>query len=321
MPKFLILRFSSIGDIVLTTPVIRCLKQQLPLAEIHFLTKPAFAGLLAHNPYIHQLHVLDKPLLNKISELKQLNFDYIIDLHHNLRTLVIKTLLDKPSFSFDKLNFEKWLKVNTFIDNLPQHHIVDRYLDTLTPFGIHNDHRGLDYFFPPTMEPLTELPASYIAFAIGAQHSTKRMPNTKIIELCKALQLPVILLGGEEDGSNGELIAQASGTHVFNYCGKLSLHQSAAVISKAIKVITHDTGLMHIAAALKKDIVSIWGNTIPEFGMTAYRGNESMKITQHEVSGLSCRPCSKIGFNQCPKKHFDCMSKQDIDLIVRAVLD
>lgn len=322
MTKFLILRFSSIGDIVLTTPVVRCLKLQYPHAEIHYLTKPAFKSILEHNPYLTQVHVLDKPLLKKVMELKQLGFDYIIDLHNNLRTRIIKSAMDVPEFSFDKLNTEKAQLVNFKQNTLPQVHIVDRYLDTLKSFGVSNDGQGLDYFIPEDVnlndevKQLTSKP--YIAVAIGAQHSTKRLPTQKLIDVCKNINTHVILLGGKEDETTGNEIAKQSGSHVVNLSGKLSLHQSALVVKLAQKVITHDTGLMHFAAAFKKPIISIWGNTVPEFGMTPYYGNYNINQQLFEVNNLSCRPCSKIGFKACPKTHFNCMNLQDAVAIAAA---
>jgi len=320
--KFLILRFSSIGDIVLTSPLVRCLKLKYPNAEIHYLTKPAFENILVNNPYITKVHVLDKPLLQKTIELKHLGFDYIIDLHNNLRTRIIKSVLDVPSFSFDKQNTEKAQLVNFKINTLSQVHIVDRYLDTLKSFGVTNDGQGLDYFVPDDVtlsDELKQLTSSpYIAIAIGAQHSTKRLPKQKFMEVCKNINTNIILLGGKEDEQTGEEIAKQSGSHVVNLSGKLSLHQSALVVKLSQKVITHDTGLMHIAAAFKKPIISIWGNTVPEFGMTPYYGNYNINQQLFEVKNLSCRPCSKIGFKACPKTHFNCMHLQDTMAIAAA---
>ncbi len=323
MPKFLILRFSSIGDIVLTTPAIRCLKTQVKDAEVHYLTKPAFASVLANNPYIDQLHVLDKPILEKALELKQLGFDYIIDLHSNLRTQIVKAVIGTPAFAFDKLNIEKSILVNLKINTLPDVHIVDRYLDTLKTFEVANDGLGLDYFLPSdfSLNPTIQLPAHFIAIAIGAQHATKRLPNDQIVSICRQINQPVVLLGGKEDAVNGEFIANQSGAHVINLSGKLTLHESAYAVSLSDKVITHDTGLMHIAAAFKKPIISIWGNTVPEFGMTAYYGNSDIRNQKFEIPNLPCRPCSKIGFPECPKKHFKCMMLQDTAAIAAAVIE
>ncbi len=138
--KFLIVRFSSIGDIVLTTPVIRCLKQQLADSEVHFLTKKIFRSIIENNPNVDKHHLLDNDLDEVINDLKKENFDYIIDLHNNLRTLKVKRALRKvPSFSFNKLNIEKWLLTALKINVMPKVHIVDRYLETLKTFCVKND--------------------------------------------------------------------------------------------------------------------------------------------------------------------------------------
>src|SRR4051812_37393796 len=144
--KFLIIRFSSIGDIVLTTPVIRCLKQQVAGAEVHYLTKRGFKAVLENNPYIDKLHLLGDDLDETILQLQRENFDYIIDLHKNLRTLKVKRGLNKvKSVSFNKLNIQKWFLTAFKINMLPTVHIVDRYLQTIKKFGVENDGKGLDY--------------------------------------------------------------------------------------------------------------------------------------------------------------------------------
>jgi ADP-heptose:LPS heptosyltransferase len=118
--KFLLIRFSSIGDIVLTTPVIRCLKKQVPDAEIHFLVKDSFRSIVEHNPYIDKLHVLAHSWELMIEELKGEEYDYIIDLHHNVKTLRLKKELKKKSFSFYKLNIEKYVYTSLKINMLPK---------------------------------------------------------------------------------------------------------------------------------------------------------------------------------------------------------
>lgn len=319
MVKILVIRFSSIGDIVLTSPVVRCLKQQLPQAEIHFLTKEPFKAVVEHNPYISQIHYLSDSLSKTIHDLRAENFDYIIDLHHNLRTLRVKlALTGVKSVSFDKLNMAKWLLVKTGINRMPDVHIVDRYLDTVKQLGVTNDGGGLDYFMPADIARQTQplLPtAPYIALVIGATHATKRLPLVKLQRICKHLSQTVVLLGGKAEAEEGERIAASAGLHVLNLCGKLSLHQSAYAVQQAHHVITHDTGLMHIAAAFHKPIVSVWGNTVPEFGMYPYYGKHQVPQLMAQVKDLPCRPCSKIGYSACPKAHFRCMTEQNEALI------
>ena len=257
-----------------------------------------------------------------MTDLKSMQYDYVIDLHKNLRTMQVKWALGVKNLSFEKLNFEKWLMVCFKINRLPNTHIVDRYLKTVASLGVKNDGLGLDYFIPKTDEisvadlgikpQNTEGVIQYIAFVIGAAHKTKRLPVDKIIEICNGIKLPIILLGGKDDMLNSELIVAKSTSNVYDFCGKLNLNQSASVVKQAHKVITHDTGLMHIAAAFHKDIITIWGNTIPEFGMTAYTEN----VENFEVKGLPCRPCSKIGHHECPKGHFKCMNGQNTEGVI-----
>ena len=307
---------------------------------MHYLTKRSFASVLMGNPYIDKLYFLEDNFMEILSELKRENYDAVIDLHHNQRSLRIKVALGRKSFSFHKLNIEKWLLVNFHIDKLPRVHIVDRYLETVNSFGVKNDGKGLDYFIRPEDEKILEkLPPGfknkYIAFVIGAKHFTKQLPTEKIISICKKINYPVVLLGGPEDQTKGAEIAAQLGEKIFDATGKFSLNESAALVKNSLRVISHDTGLMHIAAAFQKEIISVWGNTVPEFGMYPYRGTRgegrgtkdgvrresrvgsrdigSLEFGDgiFEVKGLSCRPCSKIGFTKCPKKHFRCMMDQD----------
>jgi len=315
--KYLVIRFSSIGDIVLTTPVIRLLKTRRPNAEIHVVTKKKFAHILAPNPYIYKIHVLEDNLLQLIKELKHEEFDFVLDLHRNLRSFIVKAALGEKTFVFHKQNFAKWLLVNFKIDILPDVHIVDRYVDVLSGLRVKNDKRGLDFFIPQD----TVLPAEveehfkdkkFVALVLGAQHATKKMPVEKVVELCKKINHPVALLGGEMERKEGAAIA-AQCLNVYNTCGDLNIYQSTLLIDKSKVVISHDTGLMHIAAARKKNIVSVWGNTVPKFGMYPYYSGEYSK--EFEVKNLRCRPCSKIGFSKCPKGHFKCMMEQNYESI------
>jgi ADP-heptose:LPS heptosyltransferase len=322
--KILVLRFSSIGDIVLTSPVIRCLKNQVKEAKVHVATKQAFADLLSFSPYVDKVHVLDDDLDALVETLKAERFDRVIDLHHNLRTARIKRALGVPANSFPKLNIEKWLLVNLKMDRLPQQHIVDRYMSTVASLGVKNDGEGLDLFIPADREvPLSALPeahrAGYIAIAIGAAHATKRLPEYRLIELAQLIQGPIVLIGGTDDQAVARSIASAIGGRVFDATGKHDILGSASLIRQANAVITHDSGAMHIAAAFDKNVVSIWGNTVPAFGMGPYQPTHPERATIAEVQGLACRPCSKIGHDHCPKGHFHCMENQDLRAIAERV--
>lgn len=324
--KILLIRFSSIGDIVLTTPVIRCLKQQLKDAQLHYLTKPQYHEIISANPYLDKIHLLQENIVDTIGELRREKFDCIIDLHHNQRTFLIKRALAVKSRSFNKANIGKWLMVNfkslKGLRSRSPGHVVSRYLKTAEELGVEDDGKGLDYFIPAKEEVcLDVLPQThregYIAWVIGAVYHTKKFPLHKIILACGGISQPVVLLGGKPEFSDGEEIKKAAGSKVFNACGRFSLNQSASLIRQAAAVITNDTGLMHIAAAFQKPVISIWGNTVPEFGMYPYYGNNGRSAEILEVKNLCCRPCSKLGFGRCPKKHFRCMEWIDESRIAR----
>jgi ADP-heptose:LPS heptosyltransferase len=324
LKKVLIIRFSSIGDIVLTTPVIRCIKIQIPDAELHFAVKKTFYPVVSQNPYIDKFHILDDDLKGMIKELKGEKFDFIVDLHTSLRSRYIRYLMRRPSKGFPKLNLDKWLLAKFRINLMPDIHIVDRYFKAAKKLGITNDGKGLDYFIPPGDEyDVDNLPEDfrkgYTAFVIGAKHATKRLPVSKIISICKKLNRPVLLLGGKEDVEAGSEIEKAGGSLVISLCGKLNINQSASLVRQAEAVITHDTGLMHIAAAFRKPVVSVWGNTVPALGMYPYMPGEEQKSSIVEVKDLKCRPCSKLGYDRCPKRHFKCMEEISEEEVVREV--
>jgi ADP-heptose:LPS heptosyltransferase len=307
LAKFLLIRFSSIGDIVLTSPIIRGIKTQIPSAEIHYLTKKSYESLVLSNPYLDKVFTFTNSLSKTILELQKENYTCVIDLHKNLRSAQIVLALRKSALSFDKLNIEKWMAVSLKVNKLPSIHLVDRYFNALSKLGIKNDGKGLDYFFQKNFQAIS-LPESfhkpYLAWAIGGTHFTKRFPAHKIKDILSKLPYPCVLLGGQEDAEQGNLIGDNL-SHVLNLCGKCSLDQSAELVKNAQLVLSNDTGMMHIAAAFRKPSMVFWGNTIPKFGMYPYQ--ESQNISNFEINELSCRPCSKLGFPQCPKKHFKCM--------------
>jgi len=323
--KILIIRFSSIGDIVLTSPVIRCLKKQLDReVEIYFLTKNQYKPVVENNPHISKIFFIEKSTNEIIDDLKNEQFDYIVDLHKNLRSKRVIRQLKLTTFSFDKINYKKWLLTTFKIDRLPKTHIVDRYLDSVKSLGVKNDNKGLEYFIEEhekvnfSQIPLTHQ-NGYIAFAIGAQHSTKRMPTEKIISICKKINQSIILLGGKEDFEIAEKIKKEVGEFIYNACGKYSINQSASLVQQSKTLVTHDTGLMHIGVGLGVKVVSIWGSTVPSFGMNPYYPKNPEKYAIIENLQLNCRPCSKLGYDKCPKEHFKCMNEIDEEEIVKSI--
>lgn len=316
LKKILLIRFSSIGDIVLTTPVVRCLKQQLPDLELHVLTKSSYRSIYAPNPYINKVYELQGEMKDLIRQLRREHYDFVVDLHKNWRSFRVRMALHCPSASFPKLDFQKFLYTKLKIGKLPKIHIVDRYFKAVERLKVHNDGQGLEFFFNEGDEMHYEdLPEAFregfVAIVIGGQHATKILPEDKVVEVCKALDYPVVLIGGPEDAARGERIKEKVGSYVGNGCGSLTLGQSASLLQLADAVVTNDTGMMHIAAALRKPIVSVWGNTVPEFGMYPYLPLGMKPAAIVENKGLKCRPCDKLGYSRCPKGHFKCMNELD----------
>ena len=298
--RILVIRFSSIGDIVLTTPVIRALAEQLDgPTEIHFLTKKKFAGILTSNPRITEVHTIEKTVQEVLPRLRDLDFDYVIDLHHNARSFFVKRGLKKLTFRVKKLNLAKWLLVRTGLNVLPARHVVDRYMETISAFGVQDDHKGLEYYIPEgeifDRSTLPESHKQYIAWVIGGAHAGKRMSASKIAGIIRRTPAPFVLIGGPEDLAEAAII-ESECPGVVNLTGKLSLHQSADCIRQADQVVTGDTGMMHIASAFERRIISLWGCTVPEFGMYPYRPHPASVILQ--PWRLRRRPCSKLG-NRC----------------------
>jgi ADP-heptose:LPS heptosyltransferase len=310
LKKILVIRFSSIGDIILTTPIIRCLHEQTG-AEIHVITKKQFAAIYSSNPHVSRVISIEKNVSEVADELKAAKYDFVADLHHNLRSFQVKKICGSRAASFPKLNIKKWLLVNAKVNLLPPVHIVDRYFEAVNGIGVKNDNRGLDYFIPDADKvDLTSLPKShkygFIAVTAAAKFATKEMPLNKMVDVIRYINKPVVLLGGKDDIGKGNAVSEACGSLVYNACGKFNLNQTASLIQQSDAVIAHDTGMMHIAAAFGKRIFSVWGNTVPELGMYPYMPADGSRLIQ--VKDLSCRPCSKIGYSECPKKHFRCMN-------------
>lgn len=324
--KILIVRFSSIGDVVLTTPVVRCIKQQLPDAIIHFISKKAFLPVLVNNPYIDRVITIEKSVDEVLDQLKSEAYDYVIDLHHNVRTLRLKRALKTRSFAFPKENIRKFLLTQFKYNILPKVHVVDRYFEAVKHLGVTSDGLGCDIVLTEKDQvnlaeyQLTE--KQFLAVAMGAQFATKQLPVDLLVRCLAPINQPIVLLGGGMDSERASAVVKALPTAtIVDLTGKLSLLQSTDITAKASVLLTSDTGLMHLASAMNTPIVSVWGNTVPDFGMYPYFPGNQKQFSIYEVPNLSCRPCSKIGYQSCPKKHFKCMELQDVAAIRKDVIE
>ncbi|MEC8739288.1 MAG: glycosyltransferase family 9 protein [Bacteroidota bacterium] len=307
--KIAIFRFSSIGDILLTTPVVRCLHLQLN-AEIHYFTKAAFVSLLDTNPHIHKIHIFHSIKTARETFFDN-SFDMVVDLHKNLRSRFVTLGFYKKIISYQKKNFAKWLLVNTKIDLLPNIGLVDRYFKQLEKINVLYDGKGLDVFLTDTA--ITEETKDYIALSLGGTYYTKKIPAEKWKILIDQVNRPIVLLGGSNEIKLAENLCQIfPKKDLRNMVGKSSLVESCILIKKARLLITGDTGMMHVAAATETPTFSIWGSTVPKFGFSPFFKDQSKAKKQSiifETKSLGCRPCSKLGHYKCPKEHFHCMNQ------------
>lgn len=303
---------------VLTTPIARCLKNQKK-ATVHYLIKEKFKEVIQENPNIDKVFIHKKGVSKKLSKEK---YDYIIDLQNNLNSYKIKTKLrEVKKLTVNKENIKKWLLVNIGIDLLKKQHVVDRYFKTIKRLNITNDNKGLDFFIDSSYKidnnkiPIN-LKEPYIAWAVGASYKNKILSSKQIINVCNELNQPVLLLGGKLDFLLGQKITtETTNKQVYNLCGKLSLKDSSFLVKNSRLFLTNDTGLMHIASAFKKKIISFWGCTKPSLGMYPYFADPQSKQV---VFNPKKPPCSKLG-NRCKHSKKGCISNIDSKVIYKEI--
>lgn len=320
--RILLIRLSSIGDIVLCSAAIRCLRKRYPEASIDFLTKSSMLDILKADPHINQIVIWDGSPKDMAAQIIDRNYSHVIDLQDNLRTRILEQWLPIgiKVLRYNKQRLRRAMSV-WFKKNLYRGHVTEQYLAAMADLDVIYDGSGLQYHIAPEDKiTINDVPfthkAGFAVLCIGATHFTKRMPEHKWAELIQKIRMPLILIGGKSESAMGERLAEKDSFKVINKCGVYTLGQSASAIQLSKFVITHDTGMMHIAAAFDKKVFSIWGGTIPELGFAPYMKSPEKSILI-EQKNLSCRPCSKYGRSSCPKKHFNCMEKIDIDQLIR----
>ncbi|MEN3040601.1 MAG: glycosyltransferase family 9 protein [Bacteroidia bacterium] len=304
--RFLLVRLSSMGDVVLTTPLVRALHERYPSAEIHFLTRAAYQSLLRFHPLIQKVHIWEKR-----HTIYTLKWTGVIDLQKNLRTLLVRRYISAEKITtFPKENFKKWLMVR--LGQVYQlRHVVERYGEALRAWGVSPDHLGpLEVHIPAEITEsvrafLAKLSSEekYIAVGLGGTYPTKRWYAEYYVSLLNRLGYPVVLLGGHSEIPDAIQIARELSVPVLNGVGQFSLLETAAAIKAARVLITHDTGTAHLGAAMQTPTAVLWGNTTPAFGMEPWK----VPHLNIEIQSLSCRPCSKLGYRACPRGHHDCM--------------
>ena len=316
--KVLIIRFSSIGDIVLTSPIIRCIKNQKKCI-IHFLTKQKYIELISYNPYLDKVFCLESFDYN----LNRHRYNLVIDLQKNLKSFFvgqfIKEKFQSKYVTFNKKNIEKWLLVNFKKDYLKNEHIVTRYFFALRKLNLMNDGKGLDYFINPDLVE-KNIPTSFTfkqpfyVWIIGGSYENKKISAEQIIGVCSKISEPVLFLGGGEEKKTAKKICKAvERSNFYNLCGVLNYDQSAYIIKNSSLVLTNDTGFMHVASSFKKKIISFWGCTKPSLGMFPYKVDFNIQI----IGNTKKIPCSKLG-DRCRKKRI-CIKQIRVNDILNAI--
>jgi heptosyltransferase-2 len=342
--KILVIRFSSIGDILLTSPALRYLKKRYPESRIDYLTRSEFAHLVRENPAVHNVIPFQakegwEGVLNIRRKIRQKNYDLIVDLHASLRSRLLTLFALIPVKRVQKNIFRRSLLVR-FKINLygkgwsgkrePLHGVVERYLiasgHPATGSFTDEDLR-LDFFIPKKELAAgnqigTKLRRSGfgIVMAPGARHFTKRWPTEYFAELItlfnKNYGLKTVLVGGPEEMETIETIRNICDRNrsiTESMAGRISLLETAAVLSNASLFVSNDSGLMHLASAFRIPQIAFFGSSVREFGF--FPINPLARVLETE---LPCRPCSHIGRESCPKLHFNCMKRLTPDMALKA---
>lgn len=336
--NILIIRFSSIGDIVLTSPLLRILRKSFPDSNIDFLIRKEYSELVKFNPNVNNIIEFDtleglRGLYNIANQIKSKRYDLVLDLHNNWRSNYIKYFSKAKFYTINKRVLKRFFLIKFKIDLFKEYiSVVDKYIETIKFLNVKNDNNGLDLFYPDNLsvnfhQKFKDLALENYNLLIGvapsAKHYTKIWPAQKYIELLSNILQQfnafVFMFGSKNEADYINMITKAVIEHtnknsILNMAGKLSLLETAAVLDRCNLMITNDTGLMHIAAARKRKVVAIFGSTVRQFGFFPY-GTENIVV---ENNNLKCRPCTHIGRNRCPEKHFKCMQDITVDKVFNA---
>jgi len=311
--KILVIRLSSIGDIILTTPVLKAFKEKYPEAVIDFLVLDKFKDSIEGVPFVDNVILFNKERNDGLrnmekfgKELKKNGYDYIFDLHSKIRSKVISKNIGVKTFTYRKRSWWKTLLVKMkLIKYKVDNTIVKNYFGAFKDFDL--EYEGEDIYF--AFSEKDEIYKEYEGLPVmapGASKNTKKWTKEGFGELANLIYeksgKKTVLIGGKEDIELCSEIDKMSGGHTINMAGKLSLKQSGALLSKALFLVTNDSGPFHIARGVKCKTFVIFGPTSPK--MFDF-GSNTILIDKN----IKCSPCSLHGDKECPKGHFDCMKQ------------
>lgn len=304
--KILVVRLSSFGDIVLSFPLIKKLKEIFPGSEIHFLTKNNYREVAELNPNLNKIISFEGSLMNIRRTIKKEHYDLIIDIHKNFRSIVLSFLNAGTVKRYTKENFKKFMlvkfKLNLFKEVIP---VYKKYMLTVSKFIKES---GTEYSNTELVFDRERIyKDDYVLVSPSSRHFTKTFPVIKFIAYINTQTNKKFIITG--DGSETDMIIcrliEANCSNVINLCGKLNINELANVIFYSDFVICNDSAILHLAEALGKKAVAVFGSTVKEFGF--FPQLKQSKVL--EIIDLKCRPCTHIGRENCPEGHFNCMEK------------
>jgi heptosyltransferase II len=318
-PDILAVRFSAIGDILLTTPLLRALRAANPGARITVLTKAQFAPLLSHNPHLNEVIGIEpgEGIRSVARRIRGIRYSHMLDLHGSLRSRLLRRLVPGPWSTYRKRRLARAVlivaKRDLYSDAPP---IPERYFEAAEPLGIGPDGGPPDFFLSEAADAragsrlaqlgLAQDGRPLVAMAPGAAHATKRWPAeawTVLARRVSATGADVALLGGPGDVTLTQWIAERAGVSVASLAGVLGLQETGAVIRRAEVLVSGDTGLMHMATGVGTPVVALFGPTVRQFGFFPYNADHSVVVELE----LACRPCSAQGGRACPLGHHRCL--------------
>ncbi|HWP82132.1 MAG TPA: lipopolysaccharide heptosyltransferase II [Bacteroidota bacterium] len=339
-PKTLVIRFSSIGDIVLSTPLLRVLRKRFPESQIDYVTRTEYAELIKSNQNLNLTHTFDASEgfagLHKLKKkIRAEKYDLILDIHDSLRSRYLRSIRGvKRILTIDKRIVQRTmlvkLKKNIYKGIVP---VADRYIEPLKQFGVLPDGKGPELHIPDEVlfgvsGKMAKLRLNrfekVLGICPGSRHFTKRWPVERFAETAsrfvKDFDGMVMIFGGENERDLAETVARRIESDNGKersaiFCGNLTLLETAAAMQYCDVILTNDSGLMHIATAMEKKVVAVFGSTVREFGFFPYGGQS--RVLERE--GLECRPCSPIGRSECPEGHFRCMLDTTVDEVFDSI--
>jgi lipopolysaccharide heptosyltransferase II len=324
-PDILVVRFSSIGDILLTTPLLRAIRTKWPGARVTVLTKRQYVSLVSDNPNATETFGIGpRQGVRSIAALiRNVKYSHILDLQGGLRTLMVRMLAPGPWTGFSHRRLPRALlirfKHNTYHEHVP---VPERYFEAAADLDVVPDGGPPEFFLNPASVEKGEAwlararvgqTRAMVAIAPGAAHATKRWPVDHWIKLVRQIVntgADVVALGGPGDSAMGAEIAARAGAHVASAAGDLTLQETGAVLKHAAALISGDTGVMHMATGVGTPVVALFGPTVRQFGFFPYNAHASVV-----ERNLSCRPCSSHGGPECPLEHHLCMREILPDMV------